>query len=316
VRFEGHAIEARLYAEDPTNDYAPQTGTLVRWRVPEGVRVDSGVIEGDAITPHYDPMIAKIIAHGATRDDARRKLARALSDATVFGVVTNKSMLAEICLHPSFADGSATTAFLKEHAITPAPASAIDFATAAMVVYCETARPLVQDEGDIGWRSGGPIWSAIRFSDAELRVTREGPRRFRVALDAESVELQLGRIEEGALTLVSGGVERRVRHAIDGTRVWIDDGKNVRVYENTTHEPAKREEDASGRITAPHDGAVAKVFARLGDRVERGQSLLVIEAMKMEQQIKAGLTGTVSAIHAKAGDQVRTGQLLVELEEK
>ena len=149
-----------------------------------------------------------------------------------------------------------------------------------------------------------------------MEVHRAGQRRFRVVFGATSIDLEVVRSEDGALEVIRDGVRRRVRYALEGTRVWIDDGVRVRVHRNTTHEPARRAEDATGRITAPHDGAVTKLMVAAGDRVERGQLVVVLEAMKMEQQIKAGIDGTVGAIHVKAGAQVRTGQLLVELEEK
>jgi geranyl-CoA carboxylase alpha subunit len=309
VSFEGHAIEARLYAEDPAHDFAPQTGRLIAWRVPEGVRVDSGVVEGDTVAPHYDPMLAKIVAHGATRDDARRKLAKALSDTTVFGVVTNKSLLRDVLLHPAFAEGSATTSFLAEHRFERGEPSGEELALGALAVYWETARQLVEDAGYLGWRTGGPVWSAIVLGEHELRVTAERGR-YAIASQSGTVEVELLQASAGSFDAVIAGVRRHIRYAVEGARVWIDDGAAVRLHQNETHRPAKKEQEASGRVTAPHDGAVTKLFVAAGDAVEQSQLLLVIEAMKMEQQIRAGIAGTVSAIHVKAGDQVRTGQLL------
>jgi geranyl-CoA carboxylase alpha subunit len=256
-------------------------------------------------------MIAKMIAFGETRDEARRLLAKALSDTTVFGVVTNKTLLMDIVLHPVFAAGGGTTSFLAKHELERGPPSATELAIAAFVVYWESGRELVELDGDVGWRSGGPMWSAVELDGTEIRISSERGRWV-----SGGVELQVAGEQHGALELIAGGVRKRVRYAIEDARVWIDDGSCARVYHNTTHAPVAKAEAQSGRITAPHDGAVTKVFVQPGDPVEERQLLIVIEAMKMEQQIRAGIAGKVGAIHVNAGDQVRTGQLLAELMEK
>ena len=332
IRMTGHAIEARLYAEDPARNYVPQTGRILAWRPPEGtdIRVDSGVTEGGSITPYYDPMIAKLVAHGAHRESARRKLAHGLRATTVLGVVTNKTFLANICDSRAFGTEDVTTAFLAKHfaddpscRVEPPPLSA--FATAALIVFLDGARGIVEDDSFIGWRSAGPVWVSVRIASGEttaaLRVVSEGSgkcgRRFAVTRaedDKARVELEVMGRGDGELAVSVDGVRRTVRYAVDEDRVWVDDGQAVRIYVNLTHAPAKPAGAAStGRLTAPLDGAVRQVFVAPGDAVDKGQLVLVMEAMKMEHQIRADVDGKVVAVHTAAGTQVKTRQLLAEI---
>jgi len=340
IALQGHAIEARLYAEDPARAFLPQTGKVLVWRLPQAgdVRVDHAVVEGGSISPYYDPIIAKLIAHGATRDDARRKLAAALRDTTLLGVVTNKSFLANICDHEVFARGAATTAFYADHfaddpSCRVARPGAVGFASAALVVLLEGARDVVEDESFIGWRSGGPVWVTIELecdaTEVALRVDAlgrgEGGYRYAVSFppddeaagseaEPERVELEVVGRAEGELEVIVGGVRRRLRYAAEGDRVWLDDGRTVRCFTNTTHAPAEvGGAEGSGRLLAPLDGGVMDLRVAEGDAVERGQLVLVLEAMKMEHRIVAEVDGTVAAIHVARGDQVKTRQLLAEI---
>ena len=333
IEFNGHAIEARLCAEDPARGYLPQTGQLLAWSVPgaSGVRVDHGLSADSYIGPHYDSLLAKVIAHGADRDQARRKLAAALRATTLFGVVSNKSFLAAICAHPTFAAGQATTSFLTDH--FPEDRSAPDlcgFATAALLIFLAGARRLsLPDDSFIGWRSGGPVWVTVVLAcddvEVSLQVTavgrgqvgyRYGFRRLdEVGEAAASVDIEVVEHSPTEVATIMDGVRRRIRCALSGDQVWVDDGVSVRNYQDITHRPAQaRDRRGCGRLLAPLDGAVTQLFAAAGDAVEAGQLLLVIEAMKMEHRIVADVAGTVVLISVAAGEQVRARQLLVEID--
>jgi geranyl-CoA carboxylase alpha subunit len=345
ITLQGHAIEARLYAEDPARGFLPQTGTVLVWRPPfsTDVRVDHAVKAGGIISPHYDPMIAKLIAHGASRDEACRKLAAALRDTTLFGVVTNKTFLARICEHEHFLAGKATTAFLTDQfsddpSCSESPPGPQGFASAALVIFLEGARGVVEDDSFIGWRCAGPVWVTIKLScgaaEVAVDVTAAGRgamgRRYLVtsvegdvptgqapadqAAEPLRVELEVVGHQPGLVEVIVAGVRRRLRYAADDHELWIDDGTTVRSYTNTTHLPVELgRASASGRLVAPLDGEVIGIRVAEGDEVEEGQLVLVVEAMKMEHRIAAEVAGRVVAIHVAVGDQVKTRQHLAEI---
>jgi geranyl-CoA carboxylase alpha subunit len=335
VALSGHAIEARLYAEDPSNGFVPQTGRLLRYELPEGhaVRIDAGVRAGSMVGPHYDPMLAKVIIHAGSREDAARQLSAALRELCVLGVVTNKEFLAAICEHPAFVRGEVTTAFLGEEfagspTLVPVPPTNLQTACASLCAYFAVTAPRVEDESFIGWHSGGPIWTTVVLSssgrEASVRITAEGRggsgRRYVVMWNEDEaepphLELEVCHRDGRSLVVLVSGVRHRVRHAREGDRIWVDDGSRTLSFENVTHRPVASESDVgTGRITAPLDGAVRKLFASEGTPVARGEPLLVLEAMKMEHPIKADVHGVVSRIHVREGTQVKTRQLLVEIE--
>ncbi|MSP24086.1 MAG: ATP-grasp domain-containing protein [Myxococcales bacterium] len=338
IAIRGHAIEARLYAEDPALGYLPQTGTVLRWEPTSAVRVDHALADGLVVSPHYDPMLAKVIAHGKTRDDARRALVRALRETTLFGVASNKTMLVNACEHETFARGLATTAFLAQEfagdpSLSPTAPESRCFALAALVVCLETAVGLVPEPSFLGWRSGGPVPATIVLAHrAEKRTVNvlacgggsEG-RRFAIrgagGPGSETLELQLAAHDRASLTVVLDGVRRRVRFAVERAsseaapiaRVWLDDGMAVLAFDEVTHQPARREGRGTGRLLAPLDGAVIDVRVAVGDTVSSGQLMCVLEAMKMQHRIVADTSGTVTALHIACGMQVRWRQLLAEI---
>jgi geranyl-CoA carboxylase alpha subunit len=325
VALSGHAIEARLYAEDPAHEYLPQTGTILRWEPRGDVRFDHGVTEGFTISPHYDPMIAKVIAHGPTRADALRKLASSLRSTTLFGLTTNKSFLAAICEDPAFAKGLATTAFLEREfdghpTRRPSEPSPHAFALAALVSTLETARGSVPDASFIGWRSGGPVDSIVVLASGgvtrELSVAALGAgalgQRYRVTC-GESFELEVADDQRERLAVILDGVRREVRHHTSGTALWTDDGEHTLRFEDVTYAPVRRDASGSGTLMAPLDGKVIDVRVTTGDRVARGQVLVVVEAMKMEHRIEADVTGEVLRVAVERGQQVKIRQLLVAI---
>ncbi|MDH4559775.1 geranyl-CoA carboxylase subunit apha [Pseudomonas sp. BN411] len=330
IRLNGHAMEVRLYAEDPSAGFLPQTGDVLRWEPAEleGIRIDHGLVEGQAVTPFYDPMLAKVIAWGATREEARRKLARAVEDCVLLGVKGNQRFLANLLRHPQFAAGEATTAFIGETfgadpSLTPQAASPAELAMAATLLYQASAAASAHQGGLAGWRSAGSApWRL---------VLRQGEQKHGVELAVQDTGQQprlLARVNdtEVAVRLVSAdgrwavmeldGIRRRVAYHQQSTQLWLFGQNGNLELQDITHEPAGGQAGAaSGTVKAPMDGAIVDVLVSEGDRVGKGQLLVVLEAMKMEHPLKAGVDGVIRRVQVSRGDQVKSRQLLVEVEE-
>ncbi|WP_328872144.1 ATP-grasp domain-containing protein [Streptomyces sp. NBC_00287] len=300
-RARGHAIEARLYAEDPARDWAPQTGTLHRLAVPEGVRLDSGYGDGDEIGIHYDPMLAKLIAHAPTRAGALRKLAGALERATIHGPVTNRDLLVRSLRHEEFTTARMDTGFYDRHLPeltepTPDPHAPLAAALA--------------DAHHSGSRFGA--WRNVPSQPQTKRYAMAGEehevqyRHTRTGLEAEGVRVVSA--GAGLVVLEVDGVQRRFEVARHGDALYVN---------NTALKPLPRFPDptaqlAPGSLLAPMPGTVVRVAEGLavGAAVEAGEPLLWLEAMKMEHKITAPVTGTLTALQAEPGQQVTVGALL------
>ena len=325
VTLAGHAVEARLYAEDPAAGYLPQTGEVLAWRPPTGpgVRVDAGVTTGSVVAGHYDPMLAKVVAHGPTRDVARRRLADALDRTVCLGVTTNRAFLARVVRHPTFADGAATTAFLADEAAVAAAPPLDPSDVAAVAGWLHLAREdaaALRSPGLAGFSSSGRSRSTQRLAvvgvqepvDVVLVRYRDG---LAVAV-GDTAPVTVSRAARGGVTV--GGVVRDV----DLVHVVTGDGLD-RVLARLPHRdldatdvlhapPATGVVAGEGVLTAPMHGAVTTVQVAVGDAVEAGQRLVVLEAMKMEHAVAADVAGTVAEVVA-AGSQVGTGDLLVRV---
>ena len=315
----GHAIEARLYAEDPYDDFAPQAGRITWWRphlasAQPGVRIDDGVREGDAVTTHYDPMLAKIIAHGRDRNDAIRRLTAALEDAPLLGLKTNSRFLRDLVNHASFKQAEITTPLLDTSREQKTPLFARPQPDDATWALAAAARVLRQ----------GPGWRPDSVSSYGMNL-RCGD---------ETRALQIRVLPNGAVSVAHGGATHAIRmfglsgetfsYEIDGIRrrsVWHDDGTTLQLSQHAAcfafEEPsplASRDQIVDeNQIRARLTGAVVEVAVSAGDRVSANQPLVCIEAMKMEMWYRASTDGTVSAIHVQVRDQVESGALLVEL---
>ncbi|RAH99746.1 3-methylcrotonyl-CoA carboxylase [Acuticoccus sediminis] len=325
VGLNGHAFEARIYAEDATRDFLPATGQLTTLRLPdgEGVRVDTGVAEGDRITPHYDPMIAKLIVWGPDRASALARLSRALGETRVAGSVTNVAFLARLAAHEGFAAGDVDTGVIgrDQAALTasaPPPAEAIAVAALAQL---RRLAPVADDEpfaALAGFRSWGAARQAARFEGSDGRVdvpVIEDAGRFTVETPAGSTRL----------SVVDGSDPDRIRIAF-GERIATvgiaHEAEAVTVFMDTlayrfAHYSAEAhaEEGAGGdTVAAPMPGLVRAVRVAAGDTVETGQALVVLEAMKMEHTMTAPRDGVVAEVMVSPGDQVEEGTLLLALE--
>ncbi len=320
VRFDGHAIEVRLYAEDPWAGFLPQSGHIDAWRpaTGPGVRTDHGMRDGQTISPFYDPMIAKVIAHGATRAEACRKLARALVETVVLGPVTNKAFLIAMLRHPAFVAGGATTGFIGQHfppeTMTPPPAADAHWAVAAALV-CDRAQS--RSAAALGWRNSNPVPLLVRLEcrgeRLDVWMERTGGA-WTAVLDGRRVAISLGAREDVHLSFAIDGVRRRAQvfEAAEGMRIDID-GASLTLTD-VTHEPARtREAGADGILRAPMDGRIVDLRVAVGDRVEKGQTLVVLEAMKMQHQIRAAVSGEVASISVANGEQVSGRAVLATL---
>ncbi len=321
VALAGHAIEARLCAEDAYGDFLPQAGTLVAWEPPadDGVRTDHGVAAGVAVSPHYDPMIAKIIARGATRDEARRRLVAALEDMTALGLETNRRFLVAVLTHPAFATGEVSTGFIDRHfpaaaRLRPKPEPRLVALAAALIA--ERAR----GDGSATlshWRSSGPAASPLLLRSGETRIALEvtglDERRCRVAWGGETHLVELLALTGVRVRFLADGLAEAASYAWDGTILHLALGGAEGSFEDATLSGRAAEAAGAGTALAPMTGTIAAVRVRPGDAVRKGQCLLILEAMKMEHEILAPRDGTVASVLVAPGDQVATRRLLVEL---
>ncbi|MCW2998972.1 MAG: Methylcrotonoyl-CoA carboxylase [Solirubrobacterales bacterium] len=311
----GWAMEARLYAEDPANDFLPVTGTLTRFQVGPGVRVDTGVQSGSEISPFYDPMIAKVIAHGATREEAARRLADALARAQVQGTVTNRDFLVRVLRHPEFLAGEADTSFLDrtDPAALGAPlldAEATKLAALAAALAGAAAR---RADAQIlrtlpsGWRNNPAVPQTVTYAgahDEELVVTYRYDRSGTQL--AEPAGVQLHRVTPTEVQLTAGGLRRTYRVTPDAVST-LDGEAPLRELPRFSDPSTAL---TAGSLTSPMPGTVLRVLADAGAIVVAGQPLLVLEAMKMEHEIVAPAPGTLSDLPVVPGDQVQAGTIL------
>lgn len=301
-RARGHAVEARLYAEDPARDWAPQTGTLHRLAVPDGVRLDTGYSDGDTIGVHYDPMIAKVVAHAPTRAEAVRKLAGALERAAVHGPVTNRDLLVRSLRHEEFTRGRMDTGFYDRH-------------LAALTEPVRDPRaPLAAALADACGRSRFGGWRNVPSQPQSKRYLMAGEehearyRHTRAGLAAEDEGVRVVHADACRVVLEADGVRRTYEVARYGDRVHVD-GIALTALPRFPDPALQR---APGSLLAPMPGTVVRLADAVaeGAAVRAGQPLLWLEAMKMEHRITAPVTGTLTALHATAGQQVEPGMLL------
>jgi propionyl-CoA carboxylase alpha chain len=342
----GHAIEVRLYAEDPTNDWRPSVGRLRRFRIGSSVgsvgsvgsggsviRVDTGVEDGSVISPWYDPMLAKVIAFSPTRLEAARALASALATAQIHGVTTNRDLLVRICRHPEFLAGDIDTGFLVRHdpAELGAPLASADserlHAIAAAMAAQAARRSSAKVLGGLpsGWRnnpsqpqheqfigSRGVLQVDYRFDRtgrcSEIVCNLEGASE--MSFDVEVMSADTTRV-----VLSAGSVVRAYDVDQAGPQTYVDGPDGSSVLTRVARFPLPGSQLDPGSLVAPLPGTVVRVHVAEGDEVSAGDVLVAIEAMKMEHEIRAGHAGVVGEVAVAAGDQVEAGRLLVVINE-
>lgn len=331
VEINGHAIEVRLYAEDPLNDFLPSTGPMLYWQEPkgEGIRVDGCAVSGGEISPFYDPMIAKVIAYGDNRDQAQRRLTAALQNTALFGIHTNRNFLLDVLANSVFAEGAANTGFIGEQypaGYQQSAPSLNDYAVAAVLQYqlqlkiaCNEALAIHPEL--LEWSSNGELETLVQFeiegqlqnifvqpgTDNEYQVSISdhsaivsvlsfGDNAAKLRVDGKTVDLVFFEENESTLHLAVEGSPQFV--VVDYTKKHSDDSV----------------EGAEGLIVAPMHGCLTDVDVKEGDKVKAGDRLVVLEAMKMQHEICAAADGIVSRVAAGPGDQVAADDLLIELE--
>ncbi len=333
----GHAIEARIYAEDPERDWRPQSGDIAAFDVPDrvaehtnpagyGVRVDSGVEPGTAVGTDYDPMLAKVIAWGRDRPDAARRLAAALAGARLHGPGSNRDLLVRVLRHPAFVAGGVHTGFLAEHwadgLARPLAAGPAERLSALAAALAEAAgnreRAPVLSSLPPGWRNlpSQPQYKRYRTARGEelevgYRTTRAGP------VPATGEDVRVHRVRPDEVHLEVDGVRRTFAVArYSGPLTCVDSALGAVALTPLPRFADPEAYVAPGSVLAPMPGTVARVAAASGDRVRAGQALMWLEAMKMEHPITAPAAGVVTEVAARAGQRVDSGAVLAVVEEE
>ena len=335
IRWTGHALEARLYAEDPYDGFAPQTGRILHWRparavragradagtqgVPAAtlasVRIDDGIAEGVAVSPFYDAMVAKVIVHGRDRADALRRLAAALEDAPLVGLRNNGRYLRDLARHPEFVAGAVTTRRLDDWAADGAPinvAPVPDDADWAVVAALRALAPATAPASGPTATSVASRRVALACGGATRALAVAGAR---VRVGERELEVRLHAVDaDGWRAIEIDGVRRQCLVVDDGERVHLVREGAVHVFAEPSPYPQPDAAAAARVARAPTAGVVAQVAVQAGQRVAAGQPLVCVEAMKMEMWLNAAAAGTVAAVHVAARDTVAAGAVLVELE--
>jgi 3-methylcrotonyl-CoA carboxylase alpha subunit len=331
VRMTGHAIEARIYAENPAKGFLPSTGTLRHLRLPPApARVDSGVRQGDTITPYYDPMIAKVIVWGENRDTALGRLREALAACEVIGVSTNVEFLARAVASKAFSKADLDTGLIeRNHAeLFPQPSAAtdLDLAAAALAELLEeeaAAASAAQASADPhspwnrvdGWRlnlGSHHEFTFVRGTEEHVAQVHFTPDGYRFSSAGRSYTLA-GIEQDGMLLVQLGETSQRLRAVRDGADWHLFGDGTHRVLTLRAAQAAAEPEAAHGSLAAPMPGKVLQVLVQPGAKVAKGTPLVILEAMKMEHTIAAPHDGQVAEIHFKAGEQVNEGAELLRL---
>ena len=320
IAIYGHAIEVRICAEDPYQDFAPQVGTIRHMRIVESadIRLDTGVRSGASVLPYYDSMLAKLIVHGATRDEARSRLVQALHEMAVFGVTTNITFLQRVLENETFVSGNATTALLNESGLLDAKPESPTLEVLALAVTLLIERDAKDIPQELkSWRSTGPAVVPIRLSWNEetfdLSVSVRA-NHYEVQHNNESIAFTLLGIDATTIKWETNGYGQSATGLADGNTVYIQHNGNTHTLEDITYAPPEPDHATSdGLIKSPMSGQVTTINIKPGDTIAKDDVLLIIEAMKMLNHITAPHDGTIESISVNEGDQVDANQVLVQL---
>jgi 3-methylcrotonyl-CoA carboxylase alpha subunit len=333
IHINGHAIEARIYAEDPEREFAPSIGQLALFRTPEpspSIRIDSGFTTGDVIALHYDALIAKLICHGATRNDALQTMRHALASTDLFGIASNVDLLGRIVVQPEFAAGDTDTDFIARHGdtllvseIEPPVAVLAAAALCVLTGEAEAAACFAATTTDphSPWHARDHWWLNAVF-ERELPLAAGGtPKPVKVRYDGRAWQLTVGSRRISAM--VTRWPDERMEVVLDGLRECVSamqvsdiiyirhrgETSRIRLLGATT--ATGEEDDAGGKLVAPIPGQVTQVVVKPGMAVERGQLMVVLEAMKTVFRLTSPSDGIVATVSCQVGDSVVEGQLLV-----
>ena len=331
LHYQGHAIEVRLCAEDVPRGFMPQSGVMRRWQLPDGVRVEHALHSGAVIPPYYDSMVAKLIAHGASRDEARRKLLRALHDLVALGVTTNQAFLSRCLAHPVFAAGEATTAFIAQNEAdllrVEASAQSQAAAVAAWLLHQTAghhANANANTHAHMHPESGRQLAHAlpmgmrlqIQGHDVQVSVTQTAPHDFVLRMGEVQHSITAVRVTRHEARFVLDRVMQGVSFEREGHHLWLlHQGQPYEVLDRTRMASARQgETGGDGKVRATMNGRVVAIAVAVGDQVQAQQPLVTLEAMKMEHVHAAPVAGKVVALHVVDGEQVQAHRVVVEIE--
>ncbi len=338
----GHAIEARIYAEDPQRDFLPSIGEIVHWRMPKpspDVRIDTGFRQGDAVSPYYDPMLAKLIVHGEDRNAALRRMRSALAQCEIVGVTTNVALLERVIANPAFACGDVDTGLIERHRdalLAPPPnlrqalivAGVAEWLRAAASGASDDPAGAADDDADphSPWRATDAWWPnsashriVFDFDDAggrhRVALVPQRDGRVRVTTAEATSDVRVLRHARDALAIVMDGTRIRAQVIVRSATRHVF-GEDLR-HRFTLADPMTEHDDdetSGGHLMAPMSGTIVAILVVPGDVVAKGAALVVLEAMKMEHTIVAPADGKVSAINCAVGERVAEGTNLVDVE--
>ena len=336
INLEGHAIEVRLYTEDPSQDFLPASGPVDLWAPASGVgvRVDGGISTGQAISPFYDPMVAKVIGYGPTREAARLRLIGALKETILFGTPTNKDFLIQCLEKQSFIDGAATTAFIAEEFsdadLEIKPVSFPDSAVAATLELClenkgHFQKSLLVSSQLQNWTIASAMVSRKQYQfDGTMHDLSISP----VNTSIDTYQVSDSTAEQAAVVQVLSMQGNSAVVLLDGVKLvaqfmWLKrgqmhcsiQGRGAFFKDLIILDGAVDEAEGGGRVIAPMHGLLLDVLVKPGDEVTKGQTLAVLEAMKMHYEIQAEIDGTITEVTAVAGKQVAADDVLIEINE-
>jgi geranyl-CoA carboxylase alpha subunit len=322
VTFTGHAIEARLCAENADKVFLPQSGTMALWHMPGSLRVEHALKSGAHISPYYDSMIAKIISHGATRDEARRKLLRGLEDAVALGVTTNQVFLSRCLSHSGFALGRATTGFIGDHLselLQPDLEAQARAAALAAPLLLETEGDAMRTDGErrLTYRLPINLHFEIDGEKQTASMVHHGQNRYEAEIDSRHFTLDLIEIDDHAVRFSCDGVMESAVYYRDGAQLWLRyRGQSFEIEDQTRAASARQDAagNSDGKLRAVMDGRVVAVLVAVGDRVEARQPIAIIEAMKMEHVHEAPVSGIVTALNVSIDEQVPARRVIAEIQ--
>ncbi len=325
LAINGHAFEARLYAEDVPRGFLPAIGMLDHLQFSSAARNDTGVREGDEITPYYDPMIAKVIVHGRSRDEALAKMRAALADTQIAGTITNKAFLTALCRHDGFSKGEVDTGLIErdlEQLVGEDAAPVLAQAVAAIAVLGLAGTSDNDDPWSSlsGWRVWGAAQHFVKLVQGsavfDLRVSLRNSRDFKVSSQTEAINVSL--VKRSPRRMVVDGHARPLRFSVSEVSgriaqvtVFLDG--DTYVFDVPDGVTDAGDSGSGDEVRAPMPGLVKQVRVKAGDKVSKGDPLAVLEAMKMEHTLTAARDGTVAEVYVADGDQVSDGDLLVSL---
>ena len=297
----------------------PQSGRMALWQMPDGIRVEHALQSGSEIPPFYDSMIAKIVSHGADRDEARSRLICGLEQTAAFGVTTNQGFLISCLRHPAFARGEATTSFIGNHRdelLAPQINEQAEAALAALLLY-------VTNPNAPPWRSGRSLAATFPLTMKidpgrgvrEVDIVRERDGSYVAGLDGGEQRFEIDELGPDAIRFRTDGVMESAKFLRDGDRLYVlHRGVTIAVRDLTLAAPVSAAANGGdGKVRAAMNGRVVAVLVKPGEQVAAGQPVMTLEAMKMEHVHAAGVAGTVSAIGVAEGEQVTTGKIVVEI---